>query len=122
MAKVRNLPHDIKNALRGLWMISPQRAAALSRHRISRGIYQCETCPHQGPIGNGKGKKKNFEVDHIDPVVPTDADPELFTWDEYIVRLFCSPDRLQVLCRGCHGRKTSLENLARRGVNVNELR
>ena len=46
-------------------------------------------------------------VDHIKPVV----DPELgFTsWDDFINRLYCEEDNLQVLCNDCHLIKTADE-------------
>ena len=51
-------------------------------------------------------------VDHKEPLVPTDG--TVLTWDEYLFRLFCGPDELQVLCSVCHKEKTKLENTERR--------
>lgn len=46
-------------------------------------------------------------VDHIKPVV--DPDVGFTTWDEFIARLFCEEDNLQVLCQACHDIKTADE-------------
>jgi|SRR5687768_890132 len=64
---------------------------------------------------NGCGEdfvKKDVQVDHIDPVV----DPKLGFqgWDEYIKRMFCPASNLQVLCRTCHSKKTTIERAARK--------
>lgn len=51
--------------------------------------------------------QKDVEVDHIEPVV----DPKVgfISWDEYIKRLFCDATNLQVLCKGCHKKKSNTE-------------
>jgi len=43
-------------------------------------------------------------VDHIIPVAANAT-----TWDDYINNLFCDSDNLQVLCIGCHKKKTVKE-------------
>lgn len=62
------------------------------------------------------GCKKHFigaevQVDHIEPVV----DPKVgfVSWDVFIERLLCSVDNLQVLCKGCHKKKTDKERKER---------
>ena len=78
--------------------------------RISRGIYKCSGCGVEGPatIKNDKGKRvDNAAVDHINPVV--DPDVGFTTWDEYIERMFCEKDNLQVLCHPCHTLKSNDE-------------
>lgn len=54
-------------------------------------------------------------VDHREPLVPTDG--SVLSWDQYLFRLFCGPDELQVLCSECHKLKTRTENTERR-LNV----
>ena len=78
-----------------------------------------------GVYGNGKVRYKYFwkcakclnefrdqaqmEVDHIEEVGPFKGD-----WNDYIARMFCSLDNLQVLCLKCHSAKTSKYNAALR--------
>ncbi len=42
------------------------------------------------------------EVDHIKEIGPFKGD-----WNDYIDRMFCGPDNLQVLCTDCHLKKTT---------------
>ena len=48
----------------------------------------------------------NVQVDHIEPIVGPDG---FTTWDNFIERLFCPIDNLQVLCTECHSAKTKKE-------------
>lgn len=50
-------------------------------------------------------------VDHIQPVV--DPAVGFTTWDDFINRLFCEIDNLQVLCTECHDTKTKEERSRR---------
>ena len=52
------------------------------------------------------------KVDHIEPVV--DPDKGFTSWDEFIERLFCEEEGLQVLCNPCHDEKSEEENKIRR--------
>ena len=67
--------------------------------------YKCAAC----------GKEyagKDVNVDHILPVVcPKDG---FVNWDEYIRRMYCSKDNLQVLCSDCHTKKTAEERKQRK--------
>lgn len=82
----------------------------LKEARIKRGVYKCEGCGTIGPASirdeNGK-KHKNAVVDHIHPII----DPEVgfVSWDEFINKLFCEKEDLQVLCHICHTEKTNAE-------------
>jgi hypothetical protein len=62
--------------------------------------FMCAICKSDFP-------QKEVAVDHVIPVV----DPRVgFTsWDNFISRLFCSKDNLQVLCNPCHKIKTNQE-------------
>lgn len=66
----------------------------------SRNKYSCAAC-------GGVFRKKEINVDHIEPVV----DPEngFTTFDSYIERLFTSVQGLQILCIPCHKEKTASE-------------
>lgn len=62
--------------------------------------YKCARCKEEF-------SSSNIEVDHIIPVV--DPAKGFTTWDEYIARLYCEEDNLQVLCKPCHKEKTKEE-------------
>lgn len=80
--------------------------------------YKCASC---GKLFMGK----DVAVDHIDPVIPLDE--EFSSWDDFVNRLFCSKDNLQVLCSykikdkkrfddelSCHHKKTQEERKLRK--------
>lgn len=54
--------------------------------------------------------RNNVQVDHTLPI------GTCATWDEFIERLFCEQDNLQVLCKKCHKKKTKEE------MNANQKR
>lgn len=58
--------------------------------------YECASC-------HKEFTQPNVEVDHIVPI------GSCKTWDEFINRLFCEKDNLQVLCKPCHKIKTKEE-------------
>ncbi|HXQ39469.1 MAG TPA: HNH endonuclease signature motif containing protein [Anaerolineales bacterium] len=58
--------------------------------------YECATCQEDFPA-------KDVQVDHVIAMGPG------LTWDEFIDRLFCEKDNLQVLCKPCHAKKTKKE-------------
>lgn len=110
--KPSGFPRDryIKNALREIWGWSPEKRAAKERARLDNAPdgehrWKCEIC-EAGPLG-----PKERDIDHLDCVEnPAGWDG----WDLFIGRLFCPPDRLIVLCKACHQRKTVTENAGRR--------
>jgi 5-methylcytosine-specific restriction endonuclease McrA len=69
--------------------------------------FKCAKCKRDFP-------QKDVTVDHIIPVVG----PEGFvSWDEFIKRLFCSTNNLQVVCIPCHATKTKKETLERKKLS-----
>jgi 5-methylcytosine-specific restriction endonuclease McrA len=66
--------------------------------------YRCSGC-------NAEFTSKDVQIDHIRPVV--DPTTGFTTWDEFIERLFCPKDNLQVLCKTCHDTKTQSEKTTR---------
>lgn len=58
--------------------------------------YRCAACEGEFP-------QSGVQVDHIEPVGSTSS------WDEFIEKLFCEADNLQVLCKPCHKKKTKNE-------------
>ena len=62
-------------------------------------FYLCAGCAEEFPA-------KEVSVDHRIPVVG----PEGFIdWNNYIEKMYCEAENLQVLCTACHHEKTQLE-------------
>lgn len=105
----------IKSALRAASRKWPPKWEALKKACVGKKVnpatgklifhYKCAACSRLF-------KAIDVQVDHIDPVV--DIDRGFKGWDEYIDRMFCEIDGLQVLCKECHSIKTANEKLARR--------
>lgn len=94
----------VKNALRLATYKWPYFSIALSRQRIERGMYVCESCKECfGP--------RQIERDHIIPVI--DVKTGFVNWEDYINRLFVKSDGIQILCKTCHEGKTLVENQLR---------
>lgn len=76
-------------------------------------MYLCNGCKKEVPYTTGKTKarKQNVFVDHINPVV--DPKEGFVSWDEFIKRLFCEEENLQLLCKSCHDKKTAQEKEVR---------
>lgn len=77
--------------------------------RVERGFYLCACCKESVPATTKVGKKrqKNVFVDHIDPIV--NPETGFTTWDDFIERMFCEKENLQLLCKSCHDKKSSEE-------------
>lgn len=83
----------------------PARTQALAKARVDRGLYKCAHCTNIfGP--------RDVQVDHILPVV--DPAKGWVSWDDYITRMFCGPEQMQILCKPCHKIKTDAENKGRK--------
>lgn len=54
-----------------------------------------------------------MQVDHIDPIVPTDSALESMSWDTVIDRTWCEEHNLQAICIECHEEKTKQERKQR---------
>lgn len=76
---------------------------------VERGIYLCAGCGEHVPptIKQGRKRVQNVFVDHIDPIV--DPTTGFTTFDNFINRMFCEEDNLQLLCGECHDKKTMKE-------------
>lgn len=67
--------------------------------------FRCNGCSSDFPA-------KDVQVDHEVPVV--DPTMGFTTWDNYINRLFCPKDNLQVLCTTCHKLKSANERITKK--------
>lgn len=71
--------------------------------------YKCNACKQEFPA-------KDVEVDHISPVVHTTEG--FLDWNEFIKRLYCGKENMQVLCKLCHKIKTKEERKNEKQRNV----
>lgn len=94
-----------------------------SRCYIHHNVLEAALVSETGPRGGKRYlcseccqpfSRKEVQVDHIDPVVPTIMQQKDMNWNYFMSRLFCNEDNLQVLCRGCHTRKTNRERKERK--------
>jgi hypothetical protein len=79
-----------------------------SKSRVPDVFYPCAHCTKEF-------KRKDVQVDHVEPVVPVQIPAKHMSWDVIIEeRCFVGLDGLQVLCKPCHLIKSNLENAERR--------
>ena len=89
----------LRSGLRRMFTRFPPKYQALAASKVSRGVYICAGC-------KAEHRNKDVSVDHIIPC------GSLKKWEDvqpFIKGLFCSVDRLQVLCKECHYTKTMQE-------------
>lgn len=87
----------IVNTLRKLWLFSPERREAIKASKCEGG-YRCCVCG--GIIPN----QKLVKVDHKEQVRSHGWD-----WNDFMERLFCPSDGLQIMCKACHDKKSKEE-------------
>lgn len=101
----------VKNQLRGAsWKWKPI-SEVMKKSRTRKGYYNCNRCKEEVTatiVIEGK-RVKNVFVDHEPPVI--DPKEGFTSWDSFINNLYCEEDKLQVLCKNCHDRKTQEERL-----------
>ena len=105
----------ITGALRSASHRWPPKWKVKTKARVERGKYLCsgyEVDPHIVPA-------KETNVDHISPII--DPDKGFISWDDFIERLFCEEEGLQVLCKDCHARKTKNERIANNARKRNSI-
>lgn len=110
--KERNL---LKGCIRRTFSRSELREKAIAASRIDhfdpdrprvKKWSRCAHCKELTPTYLG-------DLDHKDPIIPTDSSFENMSLDEVVDRTWCSEDRLQFLCPTCHDEKTKAENKIR---------
>lgn len=76
--------------------------------RTGRSIehFECSDCEGHFP-------RRDCAKDHIEPVVPIEG---WSSWDEIIERMFIEIEGFQVLCKGCHSKKTEREKEERKNA------
>ena len=99
----------IRSALRNAFNKYPpkyqvKKAAQRKKKGHKRYEYNCADCKRWFP-------NSAIQVDHIEPAGSLKKFSDLPGFAE---RLFCEPDGLQVLCKGCHQIKTNREREARK--------
>ena len=82
----------VRSSLRRLWLYSWQRKEVLAKAKVDRGLYICALCVKIFHY-------KSVAVDHKVQVGNSSS------WQEWIEKLFCPVDGLQVLCHNCHEKK-----------------
>ena len=101
----------IRSALRRAWNKYPNKFKVLAQARRrkcnakgnQKYEYKCASCKHYFAA-------KNVSVDHIQSAGSLRSYNDL---PDFVAKLFCDVDNLQVLCFRCHKEKTNLE----RGIN-----
>lgn len=105
----------LKGAIRRVFSRSDLRKEAIeavavshsdpSRPRVKKwGI--CPLCTNHTPL-------YLFQVDHLDPIIPTNSSLEEMTWDDVVNRTWCDANNLQAICPTCHIAKTKAERAVR---------
>jgi hypothetical protein len=81
----------------------------------SKYLYPCAVCGKLCREISGK-KPKEFQMDHLEPVEPTNGYKSGLELDlnEHVERMFCDDDGWQRLCISCHQEKSNKENEERR--------
>lgn len=100
-AKKQSLRTFVTSLLRRGSFYWKPRSEAMTKARVSRGLYRCAMCEETF-------KPKEVIIDHIEPVV--DPKTGFVGWDDYIQKLLCPVEGFQILCRACSDSKTRIED------------
>lgn len=96
----------IKGGLRSLTKRWGPIHEARKKARVERGVYLCAGYKRKA---HKVRWRDGIAVDHIDPIIGPGG---FKSWDEVIERMFVELDKLQVLCKDCHNKKTKDERKA----------
>lgn len=119
----------IINALRKLTFAYEPRNSAKKQQKVGPSTFECEHCQiwiyegsrdvskqleileNEPPVGLIGGRSN---LDHKNAVIPLEGFRRgVWSWDEFINRLFCEQSGFQLLCSDCHKIKTDLEDEVR---------
>ena len=83
----------VKHALRQVWLRSRERQSALKRD-----AYTCQCCGRK----QSRAKDNEFyvEVHHLEGIANWEA-----VIDAVYEHMLCHPDKLETVCKECHGAK-----------------
>lgn len=102
---------EVKDAAKSNFFVKSKHGKDMRRVQ-----FECVKCGNKYPEGKGRGK--NIQVDHKEPVVdPKDGNllPDgSRNWIKQINRLFVGKEGLQVMCKACHKEKSKAENALRK--------
>lgn len=87
-----------------------ERNQVLINARVERNQYLCAQCKLIFP-------RKEIQIDHIEPVTPLTGWKDL---DTFVTRLKVSAEQMQAICKGCHKKKSGVENETRRTSKKNK--
>ena len=93
-----------QNDLKSAKVTQPRYKQDGTRHKIDSVFFKCEHCLELF-------KQTEVQLDHIEPVIPTNDTYLNYTIHQMYDRIFNG--KTQVLCKPCHKEKTRLETNAR---------
>ena len=106
----------IKGAFRRVFSRSELRRSAINKIKIKHEDPTRKRVKNWGqcPLCNKIDAISNFDVDHINPVIPLDRTMNDMSLEELADRVFCDESNLLAICQTCHHRKSSCEMKIRR--------
>lgn len=127
-------PKAKKKLNRKTWIIQQLRRISLKwppRNRVDKATrrelprklkkdgtpYKRPNYEHLCNICNKWFKSSEVVMDHVEPVVDVDSNPDMPEWEyigKFAVDLLCYEDNFQKLCINCHDEKTKKENEMRK--------
>lgn len=113
-----NIERTVRGAIRRVFARSPVKREVLmasrrevpkynadnTRSKKDAVQYLCSVCETWT-------KSTAVSVDHIEPVVGVDEG--FVDYNTFVARVFCPKENLQVICDGCHDKKTYRERIER---------
>ena len=120
----KKLRTRVSNLIRRDLKKTPWYSRVVKKSFLGKTIYKCPICKDEYYTGSSQKnydklkeespdlkrcKSSEFNMDHIEPVVPYDTDLHSMTLDEIAIRVYSKEDNLQYICSVCHKEKTAKE-------------